>query len=360
LLRLCRNKTENGGMHVPDGFFDAPTSVATGLIAAGAVGFSLHRANHEIRESGPALAGLTAAFVFAVQMVNFPVGAGTSGHLLGGALAAALVGPWSGVLVMAVVLLVQGLLFADGGLTALGTNITLMGLITVLVGYLITRTLLTVLPKRVASVVPATTIGALISVPTAALAFTGLYAVGGAVDIPLGKLATAMLGWHLLIGLGEAAITAAILSAVVATRPDLVYAARRLQADLVLVGADGTTSTVSPDRPVPVRTGGRGLGVGVAAALFVAGVVSLFASAHPDGLAFVGATLGFDSAAKGSAVAGSPLADYGVNGIGNAHVSGALAGIIGVLVTIAVGLLVAKVASLRSARADRTTEPSSV
>jgi cobalt/nickel transport system permease protein len=341
-------------MHVPDGFFDAPTSVATGLIAAGAVGFSLQRANREIRETGPALAGLTAAFVFAVQMVNFPVGAGTSGHLLGGALAATLVGPWTGVLVMSVVLLVQGLLFADGGLTALGTNITLMGLTTVVVGYLITRALLKVMPKRVASVVPATAIGALISVPVAALAFTGLYAIGGAVDIPLGKLATAMVGWHILVGLGESVITAAVLSAVVATRPDLVYAARHLQADLVLVGADGTSSTVSPDRPVAVKPAGRSLGVGVAVTLVVAGVISLFASAQPDGLQFVGAKLGFESAAKGSAVAGSPLAGYGVTGIGNAQVSGAIAGIIGVLVTISVGLLVAKIASMRSAaRADK-------
>ena len=341
-------------MHVPDGFFDAPTSIATGLIAAGAVGFSLRRANREIRETGPALAGLTAAFVFAVQMVNFPVGAGTSGHLLGGALAATLVGPWTGVLVMSVVLLVQGLLFADGGLTALGTNIMLMGLITVVIGYLVTRALLKVTPKRVGSVVPATAIGALISVPVAALAFTGLYAIGGTVDIPLGKLATAMVGWHILVGLGESIITAAVLSAVVATRPDLVYAARHLQADLVLVGADGTSSTVSPDRPVAAKPAGRSLGVGVAVTLVVAGVISLFASAHPDGLQFVGAKLGFENAAQDSAATGSPLAGYGVTGIGNAQVSGAIAGIIGVLVTISVGLLVAKVASMRSAaRADK-------
>ncbi|WP_020386122.1 energy-coupling factor ABC transporter permease [Kribbella catacumbae] len=342
-------------MHVPDGFFDAPTSIATGLIAAGAVGFSLQRANREIRETGPALAGLTAAFVFAVQMVNFPVGAGTSGHLLGGALAAALVGPWTAVLVMSTVLLVQGLLFADGGLTALGTNITLMGVVTVIVGYFVTRALLKALPKRVGSVVPATTVGALISVPVAALCFTGLYVIGGAVDIPLGKLATAMVGWHILVGLGEAVITAAVLSAVVATRPDLVYAARHLQADLVLVDADGNTSTVSPDKPIAAKPAGRSFGVGVAATLLVAGVVSLFASAHPDGLEFVGAKLGFESAAKDSAVAGSPLADYGVSGIGNSQVSGALAGIIGVLVTIAVGLAIAKIASLRSsARAEQT------
>src|SRR5919197_5628822 len=242
-------------MHVPDGFFDAPTSVATGLIAAGAVGFSLHRASREIRETGPALAGLTAAFVFAVQMVNFPVGAGTSGHLLGGALAAALVGPWSAVLVMATVLLVQGLMFADGGLTALGTNITLMGLITVLVGYFVTRALLQVLPRRVGSVVPAATVGALVSVPVAALAFTGL------------------------VGIGEAVITAAVLSAVVATRPDLVYAARHLRQDLVLVDADGNMSTVSPDKAIATKPAGRSLGAGIAVTLLVAGGLSLFASA---------------------------------------------------------------------------------
>jgi cobalt/nickel transport system permease protein len=335
-------------MHVPDGFLDVPTSIATGAIAAGAVGVSLRRANREIRESGPALAGLVAAFVFAVQMVNFPVGAGTSGHLLGGALAAALVGPWTGVLVMTVVLLVQGLLFADGGLSALGTNVVLIGVVTVLVGFVVTRTALAVLPRRTGSVVPAATVGALLSVPVAALAFTGLYAAGGAVDIPLGGLAGAMVGWHLLIGIGEAVITGAVLSAVVATRPDLVYAARHLQADLVLIDDHGRSSTVSPDRPVPARPAGRSRGAGIAVTLLVAGVISLFASAHPDGLEFVAESLGFGDAAEGSATAGTPLADYGVNGVGNEKVSGALAGIIGVLVTIAAGLLVAKVSTLRS------------
>ena len=347
-------------MHVPDGFLNAPTSIATGAIAAGAVGLSLQRANREIRESGPALAGLTAAFVFAVQMVNFPVGAGTSGHLLGSALAAALVGPWTGVLVMATVLLVQGLLFADGGLTALGTNITLMGLITVLVGYLVTRALLTVLPKQPRSVVPAAAVGALVAVPVAALGFTGLYAIGGAVDIPIGKLAGAMIGWHVLIGIGEAVITGAVLSAVVATRPDLVYAARHLQADLVLVDDQGRTVSVAPDRPVTARPPGRTLGVAAAVTLLIAGGLSLFASANPDGLEFVGGKLGFDSAAKDSATSGSPLADYGVSGIGNTHVSGALAGIIGVLVTVAVGLLIAKLSGLRRVKNDRDAEPHQV
>ena len=190
--------------------------------------------------------------MFAVQLVNFPVGAGTSGHLLGGALAAALVGPWTAVLVMSTVLLVQGLLFADGGLTALGTNTTLMGLITVLVGYALTRTLLQVLPRRMESLVPAATVGALFSVPT--------------------QLGTCSRTWC------------------------------------------WSMPMATPRRSRPTgrsrrsRPGGRSAS-GFAVTLVVAGGLSLFASAHPDGLEFVGAKLGFDSAAKDSAVAGSPLAD---------------------------------------------------
>jgi len=129
-------------MHVPDGFLDAPTSIATGVVAAAAVTVALRKVRNEHEEKAAPLAGLTAAFIFAVQMLTFPVGVGTSGHLLGGALAAVLVGPWTAILCMSVVLLVQGLLFADGGLTALGTNITLMGVIAVLVGWGVVRVVL--------------------------------------------------------------------------------------------------------------------------------------------------------------------------------------------------------------------------
>jgi cobalt/nickel transport system permease protein len=213
-------------MHVPDGFLNAPTSMATGVIAALGVGLALRGARKELNERTAPLAGLVAAFVFATQMVNFPVGAGTSGHLLGGALAAALVGPWTGILVITVVLIVQALLFADGGLTALGTNITLMGLVGVGVAWLIIVLVLRLLPKRLTSVPIAAAVGALLSVPAAALAFTGLFAVGGVADIPLAAVLTPMVGWHSLIGIGEAMITGLVVSAVVATRPDLVYAAR--------------------------------------------------------------------------------------------------------------------------------------
>ncbi|MGG5257156.1 energy-coupling factor ABC transporter permease [Phycicoccus avicenniae] len=214
-------------MHVPDGFLDAPTSVATGVVAAGVVGASLVRAaRRELDERTAPLAGLVAVFVFAAQMVNFPVGAGTSGHLLGAALAAVLVGPATATLCLTVVLAVQAFLFADGGVTALGTNVLLMGVVGVWVGYGVAKGLLAVLPRRVSSVPVAAGVGALVSVPAAALAFVGLYSVGGAAPIPLGQLVTAMVGWHVLIGLGEAVITFLAVSSIVAARPDLVHAAR--------------------------------------------------------------------------------------------------------------------------------------
>jgi cobalt/nickel transport system permease protein len=217
-------------VHVPDGFLDAPTSVATGAAAAAAVGVALRGARRELDDRTAPLTGLVAAFVFAVQMLNFPVGAGTSGHLLGGALAAILVGPWTAVLCMTVVLVVQALFFADGGITALGTNITLMGIATVVAGWVIFRFVLRFLPKRPVSTAPAAFLAALVSVPVSALCFVGLYAVGGTADISLTALTAAMLGWHVLIGIGEAAITAATIASIVAVRPDLVYGARGLLA----------------------------------------------------------------------------------------------------------------------------------
>jgi cobalt/nickel transport system permease protein len=217
-------------MHVPDGFLDAPTSVATGALAVVAVGAALRGARRELDDRTAPLAGLVATFVFAAQMLNFPVGAGTSGHLLGGALAAVLVGPATAILCLSVVLLVQCLLFADGGITALGTNITLMGVVAVLTGWLVFRALQALLPKRIGLVAPVAAVAAYVSVPVAALGFVGLYAVGGAAPVPLDALAKAMVGWHLLIGLGEAAITGLVVASIVAVRPDLVHGARRVLA----------------------------------------------------------------------------------------------------------------------------------
>jgi cobalt/nickel transport system permease protein len=327
-------------VHVPDGFLDVPTSLATGVAAVAVVGIALRRAEREIAETGPALPGLTAAFVFAAQMVNFPVGAGTSGHLLGGALAAVLVGPWTAVVVLTSVLLVQGLLFADGGLTALGTNVINMAVVGVVVGYLVARLVLRLLPQRTRSVVPAAAIGAAVSVPAAALSFTALYAIGGTVDIPLGRLAAAMIGWHLLIGVGEAVITAGVLAAVVATRPDLVHLARHLPADGLVPEAAGGPL-------VPSRPGRRPLLIGGAATLVVAGLVSLLASASPDGLEYVARSMGFGGAEHTSAAAASPLADYAVHGLANPVLSGAVAGVVGAAATVTLGLVLAVIALRR-------------
>jgi cobalt/nickel transport system permease protein len=217
-------------MHVPDGFLDAPTSLATAGVAAAGVAVALRGSRRELDERTAPMAGLVAAFVFAAQMLNFPVGAGTSGHLLGGALAAVLVGPWTGVLCVSVVLIVQALLFADGGITALGTNITLMSVVAVAAGWLVFRAAQRVLPNTTGWVAPAAAVGAFASVPVTAAAFTGLYAVGGTAPIPFDGLLAAMLGWHAVIGLGEAAITGLTVASIVAVRPDLVHGARRALA----------------------------------------------------------------------------------------------------------------------------------
>ncbi len=213
-------------MHVPDGFLDAPTSIATAALATAGIGLALNRSRRELDDRTAPLAGLVAAFVFAAQMVNFPVGAGTSGHLLGGALAAALVGPWTASLAISVVLLVQALLFADGGTTALGTNIVLLGLVAPLVAAAVIAVALRVLPRRLSWVAPVAAVAAFVSVLASAAVFTLLYAIGGTAPVPLDALITAMLGWHALIGAGEALLTGLVVASVLATRPDLVYAAR--------------------------------------------------------------------------------------------------------------------------------------
>lgn len=215
-------------MHVPDGFLDAPTSVATAVVAAAGVAVALRGARRELDDRTAPMAGLVATFVFAGQMINFPVAGGTSGHLLGGALAAVLVGPYTGALCISVVLLVQALLMADGGITALGTNVTLMGLVGVVAGWLVFVAARSILPKKVQMIPPAAGIAALLSVPAAALVFTGLFLVGGTAPVEMSTVLTAMLGWHTVIGIGEAVITVLVVGTVVTTRPDLVYGARPL------------------------------------------------------------------------------------------------------------------------------------
>ncbi len=323
---------------MPDGFINAPVSAATGVLAAGAIAVSLRGARRELDERTAPLAGLVAAFIFAVQMLNFPVAAGTSGHLLGGALAAILVGPFTGVLCVSVVLLMQGILFADGGLTALGVNITDMAIVTTVVGYAVFRGLVKVLPRGRRSVTVASFVAALLSVPGAAVAFTLIYAVGGTTDVSIGKVATAMIGVHVLIGIGEAAITGLTVGAVIAVRPDLVYGARGLEQKLKLRVNGELVDAPARPAPVAARTSRRALWItGLVTSLVLAGFVSFYASSNPDGLEKVAHDKGIDSRARKHASDGSPLAGYGVKDVADARLSGGLAGVIGVGVTVVAG-----------------------
>ena len=228
-------------MHIPDGFFDGPTSAAAGVAAVGTVAVAVRKCRDQLDDRLVPLAAVTAAFVFAAQMLNFPVAGGTSGHLLGGVLAAVLIGPWAGALCISIVLTVQALLFADGGLSALGLNIVNMALVGCIGGYLVFRAIRAVLPDNPVGVDVAAGLAAFVSVPLAASAFVAEFALGGAAPLDIGTVLAAMVGTHALIGIGEGLITMAAVGAVLATRPDLVH------------GADGTAPaldvrTAPPDR----------------------------------------------------------------------------------------------------------------
>lgn len=215
-------------MHIPDGFIDVPTSVAAGVVAAGGVAVSLRQAGKDALDARAPMTGLVAAFVFSAQMLNFPVAGGTSGHLLGGLLAAVLVGPWLGSLALTVVLVVQSLLFADGGVSALGLNIINMAFLPAFVGYGLFWLARRLLPRSRTGVLAATALAAFASVVLAAAMFALEYAIGGNGAAPIGTVATAMVGVHGLIGIGEAVISTLTVGAVLAARPDLVYGARDL------------------------------------------------------------------------------------------------------------------------------------
>lgn len=210
-------------MHIPDGFINLPISGLFMVAAALALAISLRGAQKQLSEKSAPLAGLTAVYVFAVQMLNFPVAAGTSGHLLGGALAAVLVGPYAATLAITVVLLIQGFLFADGGLSAIGLNVFNMSVIGVWVGYGTFILVRKVLNKSKTSIAIAAAIAGLISVPAAAASFVLQYALGAIATYSIGTVFAAMISTHLLIGIGEAIITFLTIRIVLASRADLVF-----------------------------------------------------------------------------------------------------------------------------------------
>lgn len=304
-------------MHIPDNFLNAQTAVATSAVAVGGIGYALHRLKGIYQERTAPLMGVMGACVFAGQMVNFPVLAGTSGHLCGGVLAAAALGPWGGAVTMAVVLTVQCLFFGDGGLTALGANVLNLGLVGAVGGYCI-YAMLRRLHQGNAGIVMAAVVASWFSVMLSAIVCSIELAASG--TYPLLPALSAMLFVHAFIGVGEAIITGLALAFIVRTRPDMVY--------------DVKASSPWP-RTVQVLAGG------LAIAAVIAVFLSPFASSFPDGLEKVSESAGFTVQPAESIVDG-PMPDYVFPGVANATVAGSLAGFIGTVIVFAIALLLGR------------------
>ena len=295
-------------LHIPDGFLSFTVSIFCWVITAITISLAVSRSNKSLGERQIPLMGVMAAFIFAAQMINFPVAGGTSGHLLGGALAAITLGPWAGMLVMTAVIAVQALLFQDGGLLVMGANILNMGLITSAIGYGLYRSVAwgsRPLKLTVAGV------AAWLSVMAGALLTSLQLWLSGTSQLQI--VIPAMLTVHALIGLGEALITVAALTFILQTRPDLL-------------GADSESAR-----------GSRGWVVAGALISLAVVLLSPLASADPDGLERVAGDLGF--LGKGASALYQLIPDYTLPLLGETSLSTILAGLIGVAVVAAIIVL---------------------
>jgi cobalt/nickel transport system permease protein len=209
-------------MHIPDGFLNLPVIFVTWVIAIGLIALALSRSQAEYQEKAVPLMGVCAAFIFAAQMINFPIPGGTSGHLLGGTLAGALLGPWAGSLVMVAVFIVQAVLFQDGGLTVLGANIFNMGLVGTFAGYYLYKAIRFAIGRnKLSGMVVGAAVAAWTSVMVGSLLCAIQLAISG--TVPLSVALAAMATWHVIIGIGEAVITVIALTFIWRTRPDMFY-----------------------------------------------------------------------------------------------------------------------------------------
>ena len=312
-------------LHIPDGFLSLAVSIFCWLVTIATLGAAISKTNKSLGERQVPLMGVMAAFIFAAQMINFPVLGGTSGHLLGGALAAIVLGPWAGMLVMAAVIAVQALLFQDGGLVVMGANILNMGLVTVAIGYGLYRSVLGK-PNTVKLAVAG--IAAWLSVMAGALLTSLQLWLSGTSDLQI--VIPAMLGIHALIGVGEALITVAALSFIFQTRPDLLGDESE--------SAKGSRSWV-----------------------FVGGLVTLavlllspLASTDPDGLERVATDIGFIN--SGQSAPYQIFSDYTLFFLGETSLSTVGAGIIGVIVVVAVIMLISRGLKVQSPSSDSKSE----
>ncbi|MGH3992617.1 MAG: energy-coupling factor ABC transporter permease [Pseudonocardiaceae bacterium] len=212
-------------MHIPDGFVSPPVAVAGAVVAAAGLAVCVRRAGQEVSERQLPLAGLAAAFFLVLQAPIIPVAVGTSGHLLGGTMAVALLGPWLGPVVITVVTVVQTLFTGAGGLSALGVNLVNLALIPAALGYPVLLGLRRVLPRGPIGTAVAAGGAAILSVLAAAVLFTAEYAVGGAAGVPLRTVAVSTVGVYALVALFEGVVTALVVRALLALRADLVRVA---------------------------------------------------------------------------------------------------------------------------------------
>jgi cobalt/nickel transport system permease protein len=306
-------------MHIPDGFLDAKTAVATGAVAVAGLGIALARVRRHLPPRRVPLLGLTAAFLFTAQMLNFPVAGGTSGHLIGAVLAAVLLGPGAAVVVMSAVVILQCFMFADGGVTALGANLFNMALVAPGVGYAIYVAVRRIAGDGLRSRLFATAFAAWCSTVAAAVACAGQLAWSGtvawAVSFPT------MTGVHMLIGVGEALITTLVVATIGRVRPELLL--EQAPADL------------------PARH--RGLAVcGLLVSLGLVVLLTPLACRWPDGLEKVAAVLGFADKAAAAPIFSAPFADYAAPGIGSAVFSTIIAGCVGTIVAFVLAYLLAR------------------
>lgn len=319
-------------MHIPDGFLSNGTAAVSGVISAGAIAIALRQTRRHLPPRKVPLMGLAAAFVFAAQMLNFPVAGGTSGHMIGGVLCSVLLGPSAAVLVISSVLIVQCFVFADGGVLALGANIFNMAVVGAVGGYFVYGSVYKMLPDAR---------GRLVAIAFASWLATVVAAVACAGELSVSETVAwsvafpAMAGVHMLIGVGEAVMTTLVILAILRTRPEL------MRNKAIASSSSGYAEIV---------------GFGLLIALGLAIFVSPFACPWPDGLDHVAEMLGFKSRAIGGNMVPPLIADYAFPGIKSPAIATAIAGLVGTVVAFLLAFVFARMLIPQQVGPEQTTD----